>query len=99
MGITQRDREVIASTLRKALGTEEVTAVIFGSQARGDAHFGSDVDIGLSTKSGEPLPPGLLADVQEAFDDSSLTQRVEVVDLARTTQTFRDEALRHTIPI
>ncbi len=97
MGIGSKEREIISRVLRSIPETVGVTAVIFGSQAREDASLGSDIDIGLERADGTPLPPGLLIDLQEAFEDSALSQRVEVVDLARTSHAFRDEALSHTI--
>lgn len=80
-------------------GTAGLKMVVFGSQARNDASFGSDIDVGLEQKDGKPLPPGLVADIQEAFDESMLLKRVEVVDIARTSRRFRDEALSQAISI
>ena len=99
MGIGSTEKAIIANVLRSVLGAEGVTAVVFGSQARGDASEGSDIDIGLRAANGLPLPSGLLSDIQDALDDSPLMQRVEVVDLARTSQQFRDEALSRTIAL
>ena len=99
MSIGAKEKEIIANILRSVSGAENVTAVVFGSQARGDASFGSDIDLGLRAANGMPLPSGLLSDVQDALDDSPLVQRVEVVDLARASQQFRDVALSHTIAL
>ena len=99
MSIGAKERATIANVLRSVPGAEGVTAVVFGSQARGDASDGSDIDIGLRAANGMPLPAGLLSDIQDALDDSPLVQRVEVVDLARTSQQFRDEALSRTIAL
>ena len=99
MKIGAKEKEIIAHLVRSIPGAAGISAVVFGSQARGDATLGSDIDVGLESKDGAPLPPGLLADIQEALDDSPLLERVEVVDLARTSRRFRSEALSHTISI
>lgn len=97
MEVGQKEKEAIARVLRSVPLAAGVKAVLFGSQARGDASFGSDIDLGLERADGRPLAPGLVADIQEAFDESSLEQRVEVVDLARASRRFRNEALSQVV--
>ena len=99
MKIGEKEKEIILRALRSVSGAERLSILIFGSQARGDASFGSDIDVGVKRLDGSPLPPGALADMQEALDESSLTGRAEVVDLARTSQKFRTRALEHTISL
>lgn len=97
MNTSRIDTQRIVEILRSVPGTEQARTVLFGSQARGDAVFGSDIDIGIESVDGTPLPHGLLADIEEAFDNSSLEERVQVVDLARASAAFRREALSHAI--
>ena len=99
MGINTKEKETIVRVLRSFPGTVGVKAVIFGSQASGEASFGSDIDLGLERADGKPLPPGVVADIQEAFDESSLEKRVEVVDLARASGRFRSEALSRALSV
>ena len=95
----EEQKEAITRIMRSIPSAGDVRVVIFGSRARGDARFGSDIDVGIERKDGMPLPPGFLADVQEAFDESSLEERVEVVDLARVSPGFRYEALSHSVSL
>ena len=99
MEIGLKEKKIIADVLQSIPEAAHLTAVVFGSHARDDASFGSDIDIGLERKDGMPLQPGLLQDIQEALENSPLEQRVEVVDLARASDSFRNEALSHTIAI
>lgn len=99
MKISKKEQELLARVVRGVPGTEGVKAIIFGSQVRGEAHFGSDIDLGLESKDGGVLPPGLVSDVQEALDESPLLQRVDVVDLSRAGVRLRQEALAHAITI
>jgi len=99
MGISLGEKKSIVRTVRSVPGARDLAVVIFGSQARGDARFGSDIDIGVEHTDGQPIAPGIVADIQEALDESPLKQRTEVVDLSRTSREFRTEALSHAIAL
>lgn len=74
-----------------------VRAVAFGSRATGKARRWSDLDLMLL--AGEPLPRRTLDDLKEAFIESDLPIRVDVVDGARVDDEFREIALRTTAEI
>lgn len=99
MAVGQKEKDIIAHTVRSVPGAERVKVVVFGSQARGDAAFGSDIDVGIESIHGGPLPPGLLSDIQDALDESPLSARAEAVDLARSGSGFRERALAHAVPL
>lgn len=52
---------------------------LFGSQARGDAGVRSDIDVAVLPL--EELPPGVLSGLREALEESTVPQRVDLVDL------------------
>lgn len=91
-----RDIKRIAMTVP---GTDGAEFFIFGSRARGDAREHSDVDLGVECAGGAPLPPGVLSDLQEAFDTSSLIPRVQVVDMARVSDQFRSTVLPEAVTL
>lgn len=67
--------------------------VLFGSRARGDARPRSDFDLGVVGET--PLP---LADFYALADQLEVLPtlyRIDWVDLARTSETFRRAALEH----
>lgn len=59
----------------------------FGSRVLGGAKKYSDLDIVIITK--EPLALSKMADLKEAFDESNLVFKVDVVDWAATSDAFR----------
>ena len=61
--------------------------ILFGSRARGQAKPHSDLDLAIIT--GEPLPLSTLAALAEAFSESDLPWRVDVVDWSTTSEPFR----------
>ncbi len=64
-----------------------VSVAAFGSRATGKARRHSDLDLALQGEG--PLPPSLLADLAEAFDESDLPWKVDLIDWAAATEGFR----------
>lgn len=62
-------------------------AVIFGSRVTNTFKPHSDIDI--CVMSTRPLSFKTLADLREAFSESDLPMRVDIVDWASITQEFR----------
>jgi predicted nucleotidyltransferase len=74
-----------------------LTVWAFGSRVTGRRKQHSDLDLVLITDA--PLPLGKLALLEDAFAESDLPFRVDVVDWARTTPEFREIILRAYEPI
>jgi len=64
-----------------------VRVVLFGSWARGEARPGSDVDVPVERRG--PLPPGILAELRQRLEESSVPQRVDLVDLDDAPEALR----------
>ena len=69
---------------------------LFGSHARGSASAISDIDVAVEAL--ELLPPGLLAQIHEALDESTILRKVDLVDVARTSAQFRNRVREEGIP-
>ncbi|MDZ7868554.1 MAG: nucleotidyltransferase domain-containing protein [Rheinheimera sp.] len=69
----------------------------FGSRAEGRGKAYSDLD--LVIVSTEPLPLALLAEVAEAFSESDLPWKVDLVDWATTSEAFRQRILAHKVEL
>jgi len=74
---------------------ETVRIVLFGSRARGDSHPAADVDIGI-------IPSGRvdntkIALLNEKIEDLNIPYKVEIVNFAEVSESFREEALRQVI--
>jgi len=65
----------------------DCAAWAFGSRVRGDHKNYSDLDIAVLTK--KPLPLEKMADLVAAFDESDLVFKVDVVDWATASDSFR----------
>ncbi len=61
--------------------------VLFGSWARGEARPGSDVDVAIKRRG--PLSPGILAELRQRQEESSIPQRVDLVDLDDAPEALR----------
>jgi len=69
---------------------------LFGSFARGEQSRVSDIDVAILPA--EPLPPGLLTDLQDELENSSSPYPVELVDLSEVSETFRKRVLEEGVP-
>ncbi len=69
----------------------------FGSRVKGKARRFSDLD--LAFDAGRPLTFADTAPLEEAFDESDLPWRVDLVDLVTCSETFRREVERHAVPV
>lgn len=81
--------------LRHHLPGREVWA--FGSRATGRARRHSDLDLAVLGET--PLSFERSGALAEAFSDSDLPFRVDVVDWTRTSETFRQIIERDHLPL
>src|SRR3990172_3146384 len=82
----------VKGIVRRVLGPSPADVYLFGSWAGGAQPPTSDIDVAI--ESAEPLPRALLASLREALEESTIPNRVDVVDLAETDAAFRDR-VRH----
>ena len=77
--------ELVKGILARQVPGYEVR--VFGSRVTGKAKPHSDLDLVVMTAS--PLPPLRLADLKDAFSDSDLPFRVDVLDWQTLSVEFR----------
>ena len=94
------DMDPVLSEVRRLVCQElaglPVRVFLFGSWARGEQARSSDIDVAV-----EPLgvlPPGTLARLREALEQSSIPYRVDVVDLAAADADFRRRVHEEGVP-
>jgi type I restriction enzyme, S subunit len=75
----------VRAILQNCVPQREVWA--FGSRAKWTAKPYSDLDLAII--GNEPLPLDVQASLSDAFADSDLPWRVDVVDWATTSESFR----------
>ena len=79
------DLAFVRAVLRRYLPGRRVRA--FGSRVAGTAKRFSDLD--LAIMGDRPVPDATIAALAEAFDDSALPFKVDLLDWARTGAEFR----------
>jgi type I restriction enzyme, S subunit len=84
--LTLEELQEVRRILKIQVPEYEVWA--FGSRLRSDARKYSDLDIAIITN--EPLSLSTMADLVEAFDESDLVFKVDVVDWSTTSESFRN---------
>jgi type I restriction enzyme, S subunit len=85
IGIRPELWEIVRDILRKHVPQYEVWA--FGSRIKGTTKPYSDLDLAIISDA--PLPLKVRAGLADDFSDSDLPWRVDVVDWATTSTTFR----------
>ncbi|MBF0153509.1 MAG: nucleotidyltransferase domain-containing protein [Magnetococcales bacterium] len=76
---------MVQEILRRRVPDREVW--VFGSRARWTAKKHSDLDLAILGE--EPLSLGVLADLRDDFSASDLPFKVDVVEWATTSESFR----------
>jgi type I restriction enzyme S subunit len=79
------DLDVVRQILAAHVPGREVRA--FGSRVRGAAKSYADLDLAIYGEA--PLPPDTLRHLQEAFEESNLNIRVDVVEARTLSPGFR----------
>ena len=91
VSVLDRVKEIV----RQTLASMPVDVYLFGSRASGRPRATSDVDVAIDAVA--PLPPGVLATLREALEESTVPYRVDVVDLAETDSDFRERIRREGV--
>jgi predicted nucleotidyltransferase len=85
-------REIVA-VVRRRLPDEEFRVLLFGSWARGDAQERSDIDVGiLGPRAVDDM---ILLRIKGEIRAIPTLRRIDVVDLNKTDESFREEVLSY----
>lgn len=87
MSLGDKELLTIKSILQKYLDPDKDNVFLFGSYAKGLEHDKSDIDIAI--KSSAPLDLTKWALLEEEFEQSELSQKVDLVDYLRVTDDFQ----------
>ena len=82
---------------RKYLNLSSYRLVLFGSRANNTASTVSDIDIGIL--GSQPVPRQKLALLRDALRESPTIYKIDLVDLATTSESFRNLAVKNGYPI
>ncbi|MCD6270321.1 nucleotidyltransferase domain-containing protein [bacterium] len=87
----KKAEEQIKEIIFRFLDAKEYRVFIFGSRATGEAKKYSDYDIGIFGK--KPISFEILGLIDEAFENSDLPYKVDVVDFSMVSKNFKKIAL------
>jgi uncharacterized protein len=93
--IYQKSIRDLKSLVIELFKEENVIVILFGSRSRGDYSRVSDIDIGILPKKN--LDKKKLVLLKEKIDDLNIPYTVDVVDLSKVSEAFREKALREGI--
>ena len=93
--LSPEHRRVVVEILSRHLPAGTVWA--FGSRVRGPAKRYSDLDLAVIART--PVSPRTLAALEEAFSQSDLPWRVDVIDWATSGEGFRRVVERDMAPL
>lgn len=85
LDISRDQLEQVRHILKKFVPKHKVLA--FGSRVRGTAKKHSDLDLAII--SDEPIPLQTMALMKEAFSESSIPFKVDLIDWSLTSDEFR----------
>jgi predicted nucleotidyltransferase len=91
MSLDSPDLREVRRIVLHGLAGRRARVYLFGSWARGEACRISDIDVAILPA--EPLPLGLLAELQEDLEESLSLYPVDLVDLSTTSDLFRARVL------
>lgn len=89
------DIEIANRVIRAQLAGLNARVLLFGSRARGDAGTWSVIDVAV--QADPVLPPGVLATLREALDQSNCLLNVDVVNWLDADALLRESILREGI--
>ena len=89
------EREIVQAILRRHVPDRAV--VVFGSRAHGTAKPFSDLDLAILGET--PLSLSTLTELADAFTESDLRFKVDIVDWASTSEPFRKIIEQSAVPI
>ena len=92
LDLPQKYLEQVKSLLRTHVPHAEVWA--YGSRVTGDGHEASDLDLVLRNPQNLLEETAALSDLKEAFTESNLPIRVDIMDWARIPESFHREIER-----
>jgi predicted nucleotidyltransferase len=79
----------------KILGGTEYKLGLFGSRVVGKPAKYSDLDVAVMGQT--KIPGHILENLREAFENSDLPYRVDVVDLNRSSAQFKSQVLKEVV--
>ncbi len=88
---------VIVTDIFKSILNDKTEVYVFGSRAKNTARKYSDLD--LLIKANEPIDYLLLSQLEEAFSESDLPYKTDIIDWSAVNEDFRQHITPQLIKI
>lgn len=95
IALTRQELAIVRTILQRVVPDREV--MVFGSRSRGAAKPFSDLDLAIMGEC--PLPLSVHAELAHAFEESLLPFKVDVVDWASLSASFRGVIAPQLVPL
>lgn len=93
--VYQKSIQELKSLIFETLKGENITVLLFGSRAREDFSQVSDIDIGILP--GDNFDQRKLVFLKERIENLNIPYTVDIVDLSRVSEAFKERALKEGI--
>ena len=87
INITDYERKIVLDIIKKFI--PNCTVKIFGSRCNGKNKIYSDLDMAIISADKNKIPLKLLGQIKNAFEESNLNFRVDVLDWYRVSDDFK----------
>ncbi len=87
-------RQQILRVLWKYLDLSDYSIFFFGSRVTGTGDDRSDIDVGIQGRC--PVPVAVWGSIQEEMEDLDTLYKIDVVDFATVSDSFKEVASRRT---
>ena len=96
MIVMSPDLELTRRIVLDGLAGRSARVFLFGSWARGTQRRYSDIDVAILPQ--DPIPPGLLLELEEQLDAAPILHPVDLVDLSHAPASLQERVLAEGVP-
>jgi len=85
--------ETVKSLILDIFKDEKVSIILFGSRAKGNFYYNSDIDIGILPENGYDRRK--MTVTREKLEELNIPYKVDVVDLSEVSESFKENVLKY----
>ena len=98
-GLSKSELEIINKEVLEPLKSMDVRVWVFGSRARNDFKKYSDIDLLFELDENSTIPAGFIYDIELRLEESNLPYKVELVNIDKIAESYRDSIMKDRIAL
>lgn len=98
-GLSKIELEIINKEVLEPLKSMDVRVWVFGSRARNDFKKYSDIDLLFELDENSTIPAGFIYDIELRLEESNLPYKVELVNIDKIAESYRDSIMKDRIAL